>query len=264
MPKKGKKKGGGKGQGKSKKGKKVEKAPEETAEKAPAPPAARKVIVNYEMFPGSAPWNFLDFSEMVFVKTRVFRLRDSIVDRHGGSIHRSDISLYLNAASRRLDDELKMLQELDPPVQGFVDGEEEKEITLYYDFNPPQSDKNDGLDTSFSTLGPRADQTNFTDGELPWSPALVVAWRVLTSLFRFVTESWTCPLLLSDPVTVDVPASLDESAQGLPGPGSTSTREWSRTTEQSFNDANLEPVPLIHRPSTSLGFCSPEKSITHG
>eukprot|EP01048_Picozoa_sp_COSAG05_P017163 COSAG05_NODE_2304_length_3250_cov_3.541098_3_plen_256_part_00 len=251
MAKKGKKKGGGKG----KKGGKKKKT-EEPPAPAPAPeaPKVRKVIVNYEMFPGSAPWNFLDFSEVVFVKTRVFRLRDSIVDRHGGGIHRSDVSLYLNAASRRLDDELKMLQELDPPVKGFVDGEEEEQITIYYDFNPPQSDKNDGLDTSFSTLGPRPDQTNFIDGESTTLPRCLLrdpnSCRVAPA-----TESWTCPLLLSDPVAIEAPAGLEQPAQDHRG----SSTDFSRATDESAVDVGLEPVPLIHRPSTSLGFRSLEK-----
>ena len=224
MPKKGKKKGGGKGKGKGKK--KAEKAPEAPAPAPPPPPPVRKVIVNYEMFPGSAPWNFLDFSEIVFLKTRVFRLRDSIVDRHGGSIHRSDVSLYLNAASRRLHDELLTLEELTPPVLGFVEGEPEQEITIYYDFNPPQSDKNDGLDTSFSTLGPRLDQTAITD------------------------QSWTCPILLSDPVVVEprIEYELDESGKASPSKDTSDRLDYSEMVKE------LQPAPLMHRPSTSLGF----------
>jgi hypothetical protein len=92
----------------------------------------------------AAPWHFLDFREEVFITTRVFQLRDCIVERHGGAVHRSDVTMYLNAAEDacRLDDELKMLggdtnlpwdtsrgpkpgpgrfKCLDPPVLGFRD-----------------------------------------------------------------------------------------------------------------------------------------------
>ena len=58
--KKGGKKKGGKGKGKGKK----DKVPLEQAPPPEPPTPAQVIRVNYTMFPGSAPWNFLDFSEV--------------------------------------------------------------------------------------------------------------------------------------------------------------------------------------------------------
>ena len=58
-----KKKGGKKKGGKGKKGK-APKVAEPPPPPPPPPPPLQLIRINYTMFPGSAPWNFLDFSEV--------------------------------------------------------------------------------------------------------------------------------------------------------------------------------------------------------
>eukprot|EP01051_Picozoa_sp_SAG22_P012457 SAG22_NODE_1297_length_4813_cov_219.933602_3_plen_186_part_00 len=131
-----KKKGGGKKGGKGKKkGGKAPKVEEPPPPPPPPPPPVYVVRINYTMFPGSAPWNFLDFSEVVPVKTRIFWLRDCIVDRHGGSIDRSEISLYLDKPTNPLENLHTTLAA--EGVTGFRDGTEDEEVavTVYYDFS---------------------------------------------------------------------------------------------------------------------------------
>jgi hypothetical protein len=102
-------------------------------------------------------------------------------------------------------------------------GDEEEEITIFYDINPPQSDhhslhRNHGLDTSFSIAEP-----------------------------GLVDESWTCPLLLSDPV--DVQKEQPEIVSNGQVAHARISAELTSTP-----DAGLGPAPLMHRSSTSLGF----------
>ena len=223
MAKKGKKggKGRGKGKGKGKKEPKAEVVNPYADLLKPKP--VRRIHVHYTMFPGSAPWHFLDFSEAAPVGTRIYRLRDSVVDRHGGSMHRDNVSLYLNKPTNLLDDMHKTLEEVG--VKGFIpaggptneEGEPEEEVTIYYDFSPPDSHAN----TTFADL------------------------------------SWTCPLLLSDPVTVE-----QEDSESLLGGGRAASAMGHLETRQrgaaaagtSTLDETLDPVPLVHRPATSLGF----------
>lgn len=220
MAKKGKKKGKGKGKGKKKEPKaEIVNPYADLLKPKPVP----RVHIHYTMFPGSAPWHFLDFSEAAPVNTRIYRLRDSVVERHGGSTHRDNVSLYLNTATNLLEDLYKTLEEVG--VKGFVpagpgqEGEEEQEVTIYYDFSPPES---------------RPSST-------------------------FADLSWTCPLLLSDPVTVQHGDEDDEltggrraaSAMGYLDARQRGTRTAAGT---STLDETLDPVPLVHRPATSLGF----------
>jgi len=177
------------------------------------PKPVKQIHVHYTMFPGSAPWHFLDFSEAAPVATRIYRLRDSVVDRHGGSMHRDNVSLYLNKPTNLLDDMYKTLEEMG--VEGFVQGEPEQEVTIYYDFAPPES-------------------------------------RVETATFADL--SWTCPLLLSDPVTVE---DEEEPARAASAMGYLDARQrgaGAAAAGTSTLDETLDPVPLIHRPATSLGF----------
>ena len=184
------------------------------------PKPVRRVHIHYTMFPGSAPWHFLDFSEAAPVSTRIYRLRDSVVERHGGSVHRDSVSLYLNTATNLLEDMYKTLEEVG--VEGFVaagpgqEGDEEQEVTIFYDFSPPES-------------------------------------RVAST---FADLSWTCPLLLSDPVTVgrDDDLTTDRRAASAMGYLDARQRGGATAAGTSTLDETLDPVPLMHRPATSLGF----------
>jgi hypothetical protein len=222
MAKKGKK---GKGKGK-KGGKKKEPKPEVVNPYADLlkPKPVRRIHVHYTMFPGSAPWHFLDFSEAAPVGTRIYRLRDSVVERHGGSMHRDNVSLYLNKPTNLLEDMYQTLEQVG--VKGFLpagpgqEGEQEEEVTIYYDFSPPES-------------------------------------RVAST---FADLSWTCPLLLSDPVTVqpdDEEDSMSRSGDGRAASAMGYLDARQRGTGAagtSTLDETLDPVPLVHRPATSLGF----------
>jgi len=220
MAKKGKKgKGKGKGKGKKKEPKAEIVNPYADLLK---PKPVRRVHVHYTMFPGQAPWHFLDFTEAVPVSTRIYLLRDSVVERHGGSMHRDNVSLYLNQATNLLENMYATLEEAG--IKGFVaagegqEGEEEQEVTIFYDFSAPES---------------RAAST-------------------------FADLSWTCPLLLSDPVTVQP----DEDDTLMPGRRAASAMGYLDARQRgagtaagtSTLDETLDPVPLVHRPATSLGF----------
>ena len=128
-------------------------------------------------------------------------------------MHRDNVSLYLNKPTNLLDDMYKTLEEVG--VEGFVQGEPEQEVTIYYDFAPPES-------------------------------------RVETATFADL--SWTCPLLLSDPVTVE---DEEEPARAASAMGYLDARQrgaGAAAAGTSTLDETLDPVPLIHRPATSLGF----------
>ena len=109
-------------------------------------------------------------------------------------------------------------------VKGFVaagagqEGEEEQEVTIFYDFSPPES-------------------------------------RVAST---FADLSWTCPLLLSDPVTVqpDEDDELTTGRRAASAMGYLDARQRGAGTAAGTStlDETLDPVPLVHRPATSLGF----------
>ena len=94
---------------------------------------------------------------------------------------------------------------------------QEEEVTIYYDFSPPES-------------------------------------RVAST---FADLSWTCPLLLSDPVTVHEEDSMSRSGDGRAASAMGYLDARQRGTGAagtSTLDETLDPVPLVHRPATSLGF----------
>ncbi|KAJ1622672.1 hypothetical protein T492DRAFT_1060932 [Pavlovales sp. CCMP2436] len=83
-------------------------------------------------------WGYLNFAMRVPLTTRIFELRERIVDRHGGSIIADEVRIYKGDVSARnlINDLMLTLEDLDIGVGVGENDEEGGESVLFYDFKP--------------------------------------------------------------------------------------------------------------------------------